>query len=180
MKVGYIRISSTSQNEARQEVLMQRLGVEKVYMDKLSGKNTERPQLKAMMQFVREGDVVIVESISRFARNTKDLLDLVEELSAKKVDFVSQKEAIDTNSPNGHFILTLFGALSQLERETLLIRQAEGIAVAKERGVYKGRKRIGIDDEIFAEQYRLWRRGETQPMYICKNSEFRIVHSGAE
>ena len=74
MKVGYIRVSTLEQNEARQEVLLEQLGVDKVYLDKMSGKSKDRPQLQAMMQYVREGDVVIVESISRFARNTKDLL----------------------------------------------------------------------------------------------------------
>ena len=91
MKVGYIRISSVDQNTARQEVLMRELGVEQVYIDKMSGKNMDRPELKKMMSFVREGDTVIVESISRFARNTRDLLDLVEQLTKKKVEFVSKK-----------------------------------------------------------------------------------------
>ena len=85
MKIGYIRISTTDQNTARQEVLMKDLGVEQVFIDRMSGKNTDRPELKRMMNFVREGDVVIVESISRFARNTKDLLELVEQLTVKQV-----------------------------------------------------------------------------------------------
>ena len=101
MKVGYIRVSTLEQNEARQEVLMEQLGVDKVYLDKMSGKSKDRPQLQAMMQYVREGDVVIVESISRFARNTKDLLSLIEELDQKNVAFISQKENIDTNTPSG-------------------------------------------------------------------------------
>ena len=92
MKIGYIRISTTDQNTARQEVLMQELGVEQVYIDRMSGKNTDRPELKRMMNYVREGDVVIVESISRFARNTKDLLELVEQLTAKQVEFISKKK----------------------------------------------------------------------------------------
>ena len=131
MKVGYIRTSTAEQNIARQEVLMQDLGVEKVYVDQLSGKNTERPQLQAMLNYVREGDTVIVESISRFARNTKDLLELVEQLKEKKVIFVSKKETIDTNTPSGQFMLTVFGAMAQLERDYILDRQREGIAVAK-------------------------------------------------
>ena len=91
MKIGYIRISTVDQNIARQEVLMRELGVEQVYVDRMSGKNADRPELKRMMSYVRDGDVVIVESISRFARNTKDLLELVEELTAKKVEFISKK-----------------------------------------------------------------------------------------
>lgn len=142
MKIGYIRISTEDQNTARQEVLMQQLGVDEVFVDKLSGKNTDRPELKRMMAYVRRGDTVVVESISRFARNTRDLLNLMEELSAKEVAFVSQKEAIDTTTPTGKFMLTVFGAVAELEREYILQRQREGIAVAKANGVYKGRKPI--------------------------------------
>ena len=108
----------------------------------MSGKNTDRPELKRMMNYVREGDVVIVESISRFARNTKDLLELVEKLTAKQVEFISKKEAIDTTTPTGKFMLTVFGAVAELEREYILQRQKEGIAVAKQNGIYKGRKPI--------------------------------------
>ena len=90
MQVGYIHISTVDQNTARQEVLMREMGVEKVFIDRLSGKNTDRPELKKMMAFVRQGDTVVVESISRFARNTRDLLELVEQLTAKGVEFVSK------------------------------------------------------------------------------------------
>ena len=125
MKIGYIRISTTDQNTARQEVLMKELNVEQVFIDRMSGKNTDRPELKKMMSFVREGDTVIVESISRFARNTKDLLDLVEQLTAKRVEFISKKEAIDTTTPTGKFMLTVFGAVAELEREYILQRQRD-------------------------------------------------------
>ena len=100
MKIGYIRVSTQEQNTMRQEVLMEQLGVDQIYIDRSSGKNANRPELKTMLEFVRKGDVVIVESISRFARNTKDLLELVEQLSTKGVEFISQKEAIDTSTPN--------------------------------------------------------------------------------
>ncbi len=158
MKIGYIRVSTTDQNTARQEVLMAELGVEKVFIDRISGKNTDRPELKEMMGFVRSGDTVIVESISRFARNTKDLLDLVEQLTAKGVEFVSKKEAIDTTTPTGKFMLTIFGAVAELEREYTLQRQAEGIAIAKEQGVYKGRKPIVRPE--FENVVSLWRQGD--------------------
>ena len=100
---------------------------------------------------------MVVESISRFARNTRDLLDLMEELSAKEVAFVSQKEAIDTTTPTGKFMLTVFGAVAELEREYILQRQREGIAVAKANGVYKGRKPITRPnfDAVVAQ----WRSG---------------------
>ena len=134
MKIGYIRVSTQDQKTIRQEVLMEQLGVDQVYIDKFSGKNRNRPELQTMLEFVRKGDVVIVESISRFARNTKDLLELVEQLTAKGVEFISQKEAIDTTTPTGKFMLTIFGAVAELEREYILQRQREGIAIAKTQG----------------------------------------------
>lgn len=158
MKIGYIRVSTQEQNTVRQEALMDALGVEKVYIDRMSGKNTERPELKQMLEYVRKGDVVIVESISRFARNTRDLLELVERLTAKEVEFVSQKEAIDTNTPTGKFMLTVFGAVAELEREYILQRQREGIEIAKAQGKYKGRKPISSPD--FDKIAAQWRRGE--------------------
>lgn len=157
MKIGYIRVSTAQQHIERQAVLMEELGVEKVFIDRLSGKNTDRPELKEMMGFVRSGDMVIVESISRFARNTKDLLELVEQLTAKGVEFVSKKEAIDTTTPTGKFMLTIFAAVAELEREYILQRQAEGIAIAKEQGVYKGRKPIVRPE--FENIVSLWRQG---------------------
>ena len=116
MKIGYVRVSTAEQNTARQEVLMKELGVEQVYIDRMSGKNTDRPELKRMLAFARAGDTIIVESISRFARNTKDLLELVEQLTAKGIEFVSKKEAIDPGTPTGKFMLTVFGAVAELER----------------------------------------------------------------
>ena len=142
MKIGYVRVSTQEQNTIRQELLMESLGVDEVYIDRMSGKSTDRPELKKLMEYVRRGDTVIVESISRFARNTRDLLELVERLTAKGVEFVSKKEAIDTTTPSGKFMLTIFGAVAELEREYILQRQQEGIAIAKAQGVYKGRKPI--------------------------------------
>lgn len=145
---------------------MDALGVEKVYIDRMSGKNTERPELKQMLEYVRKGDVVIVESISRFARNTRDLLELVERLTAKEVEFVSQKEAIDTNTPTGKFMLTVFGAVAELEREYILQRQREGIEIAKAQGKYKGRKPISSPD--FDKIAAQWRRGELTAVQAMK------------
>lgn len=166
MKIGYIRISTADQNTARQEVLMNELGVEQVYIDRMSGKNTDRPELKRMMNYVREGDVVIVESISRFARNTKDLLELVERPTAKQVEFISKKEAIDTTTPTGKFMLTIFAAVAELEREYLLQRQKEGITIAKQRGVYKGRK--PIEHPKFKEVVSLWNGGDITAVEAMK------------
>lgn len=137
MNIGYVRVSTQEQNTIRQEVLMAELGVDEVYIDRVSGRSTDRPQLKKLMEYVRLGDTVIVESISRFARNTRDLLELVERLTAKGVEFISKKEAIDTTTPSGKFMLTVFGAVAELEREYILQRQKEGIAIARPRGSTK-------------------------------------------
>ena len=160
MKVGYVRVSTEDQNTARQEILMQQLGVEKIFIDKCSGKNANRPKLIEMMNFVREGDVVVVSEISRFARNTRDLLSLVDRLTAMGVQFESQKEKIDTTTPTGQFMLTIFAAVSQLEREYILARQKEGIEAKKARGEYKGRQPIAVDKSQFEQEYRLWKNGQ--------------------
>lgn len=169
MRVGYVRASTEEQNTVRQEKIMADLGVDKVYIEKVSGKSREgRPELKAMMDFVREGDVVIVESISRFARSTKDLLNLVDELREKNVEFVSQKESIDTQTPQGKFMLTVFGAMAELEREQILQRQKEGIAAAKEAGKYKGRKPIEVRDDLLKEVHTQWYKNEITTAHAIK------------
>ena len=169
MKVGFIRVSTEDQNTIRQEILMKQLGVERVYIEIASGKSrTGRPQLEAMMDFVREGDVVIVESISRFARSTRDLLTLVEQLTEKGVGFVSQKESIDTNTPQGKFMLTVFGAMAELEREQTLQRQREGIAAAKAAGKYKGRKPIEIEDSLVKSVHDQWYKREITTAHAVK------------
>jgi DNA invertase Pin-like site-specific DNA recombinase len=160
MRVGYVRCSTIEQNEARQLKMMAEQKAEKLFIDKASGKNTDRKAFKEMMGFVRAGDMVIVESISRIARNTRDLLSIVSELTEKQVEFVSLKENIDTTTPQGRFMLTVFGALAELERENILERQREGIAIAKDEGKYKGRKPLEIDEEQFKDVCARWRAGE--------------------
>ena len=160
MRVGYIRCSTIEQNEARQLKMMQEQNAEKLFIDKASGKNTDRAAFKDMMSFVRADDIVIVESISRIARNTRDLLAVVSELTEKGVEFVSLKENIDTTTPQGRFMLTVFGALAELERESILERQREGIEIAKSEGKYKGRKPVEYDEAQFKALCTRWREGE--------------------
>lgn len=169
MKIGYVRVSTKEQNTARQEELMKILGADKIYIDRMSGKDTERPALQDMIKFAREGDSVIVESISRFARNTKDLLELTEELNNKHVQFISQKENIDTNTPAGKFMLTIFGAVAELEREYIRQRQREGIEIAKEAGKYKGRPAKQLDQ--FESVYTQWKSGKITATSACKQLE---------
>jgi DNA invertase Pin-like site-specific DNA recombinase len=200
MKIGYIRVSTMEQNTARQEILMDKYGIPQkaIYIEKVSGKDTNRPQLQAMLKFIDEFNNVqekmkeqsesyqkeeltlIVESISRFARNTRDLLELVETLKQKNVNFISQKEAIDTTTASGKFMLTVFGAVAELERDYILQRQREGIEIAKQEGKYKGRKKIEVDKN-FETVYKKWKLEEitaTKAMEILelkRNTFYRRV-----
>lgn len=170
-RVFYCRVSTAEQNEGRQIVAAQEAKADKIFTDKATGANTNRPQLRAMMDYIREGDVVIVESISRLARSTKDLLTKVEEITAKGAEFISLKESIDTQTPQGKFMLTVFAAMAELEKEQTAQRRDEGIALRKAEDAarkakgleplyYKGRQAIGIDERLFREEVRKWRDGE--------------------
>ena len=159
MKVGYVRVSTTEQNPARQDELMKSFGVEKVFSEKLSGKDTNRPQFKEMLSFLREGDTLYVESFSRLSRSTRDLLDTVNKLNENKVNLVSDKEKIDTTTPQGRLVMTVFAAIYEFERENTLQRQAEGIAIAKREGKYKGRKPLPLTQQFYVAA-RGWADGE--------------------
>lgn len=154
-KVGYIRVSTIEQNTESQKAVLENLGMDKVFEEKLSGKNTDRPELQAMLDYVREGDTVYVKDLSRLARNTKDLLDIVEYLDKKGVGLFSIKENIDTSTNFGKLMITFLGAIYEFERANLLERQRDGIAVAKKLGKYKGRKKVPKPDN-FKEVYKKW------------------------
>lgn len=125
MKIGYVRVSSLDQNEERQLVTMKKYEVEKVFIEKMSAKDKDRPKLQEMLDYVRDGDSVIVHDLSRLARNTKDLLEIVEYLNQKEVNLVSDKEHIDSSTPMGKLMLTMIGAIYEFERANLLERQRE-------------------------------------------------------
>ena len=170
MLLGYVRVSTIEQNEERQVRALLEAGVEAdaIYIDKKSGKNTDRDQLKELLKLARKGDTVITESISRIARNTKDLLNIVDDLSNRGIEFISLKEKIDTTTPQGKFMLTVFSAIATLEREATLERQREGIAIAKENGVYKGGQKKPIDKDKFAAVACRWRLGEITAVEAMK------------
>jgi DNA invertase Pin-like site-specific DNA recombinase len=147
--VAYIRVSSVQQNTDRQLVDVER---DKEFIEKVSAKDTERPQLKAMLEHVREGDTVVVHSMDRLARNTKDLLEIVETLKAKgvSVKFIKENLAFTAGTDNSmnNLLLTMLGAVAQFERELMLERQREGIEAAKAKGKFKGRKATIDGDAI--------------------------------
>ncbi|MCI1747338.1 MAG: recombinase family protein [Acidipropionibacterium sp.] len=149
--VGYVRVSTTDQNPARQ---LEAIGqVDRLFTEKISARTTDRPQLQAMLAYVRAGDVVRVKSPDRLARSTTDLLTLVNQLKNNdvQIEFVDQP-ALNTDSPQGEFMLTILGAVAQLERATIRERQAEGIALAKQRGVYNRTPKLSPDQIELARQ----------------------------
>lgn len=157
MRVAYIRVSTVEQNESRQLEAMKDKNIEKYFTEKVSGKSTDRPELKKMLEFVREGDTIFIHDFSRLARNTEDLLKITRELDEKGVTLISNKENIDTSTPTGKLMLTMIGAIATFERENLLERQKEGIAIAKQEGKYKGRQEKKIDKvkfEILLKEYQ--------------------------
>lgn len=157
MRVGYVRVSTIEQNEARQIEALEKFNIEKWYKEKVSGKDTKREQLQLMLDFVREGDEVYVMDFSRLSRSVQDLLDIVDLLNEKKVKLVSLKENLDTSTPTGKLMLTVIGAIAEFERMNILERQREGIAIAKKEGKYKGRRAMELNnfDEVYAE----WKAG---------------------
>lgn len=166
MKVGYVRVSTVTQHEDRQLVTMEKYGVEKLFQEKVSGKDKNRPQLQQLLDFVREGDMVIIHDFSRLARSTKDLLEIVEYLNNKKVALISAKENLDTSTATGKLMLTMIGAINEFERTNLLERQREGIAVAKKKGKYKGRKEVKIDN--FEQYYNKYMSREITKTQLAK------------
>lgn len=166
MVVGYIRVSTPEQNEARQIEALKRFDIEKWYIEKVSGKDTKREQLQLMLDFVREGDEIYVMDFSRLSRSVQDLLDIVDLLNGKKVKLVSFKENLDTSTPTGKLMLTVIGAIAEFERMNILERQREGIAIAKREGRYKGRKAMELEN--WDEVYLSWKAGEITVVAAAK------------
>jgi DNA invertase Pin-like site-specific DNA recombinase len=149
-RIGYIRVSTIDQNTERQ---LDGIEVAKTFTDKASGKDTQRPQLEALMGFVRTGDMVVVHSMDRLARNLDDLRRIVQTLTAKgvQIEFVKNHLTFTgEDSPMANLMLSVMGAFAEFERALILERQREGIALAKQRGVYKGRKK-SLSEEAIAE-----------------------------
>lgn len=151
MRIAYVRVSSADQNEARQVEALKKYDIEKWFTEKISGKDMNRPELQNMLDFAREGDTIYIKDFSRLARSTKDLLELVERFKEKNIHLVSLKENLDTSTPTGKLMVTMIAAINEFERANILERQREGIELAKQRGVYKGRKAIQVED--FGEYY---------------------------
>lgn len=152
-RIGYIRVSSADQNLARQEETLKPYDLDRVFSDKASGKNLERPEFQRMIDFVREGDELYVCSMDRMARNLNDLLTITTKLQEKGVAVHFLKEKIDLD-PAGEtsamtkLLMSMMGAVAEFERSLIRERQREGIAVAKANGAYKGRSRSVTNEQI--------------------------------
>ncbi len=151
--IAYVRVSTIEQNEERQVQALKVKNIDKWFIEKASGKNTNRPQLQSMLEYIREGDTVYIHEFSRLARNTKELLELVEQFQMKGVALVSNKENIDSNTPTGKFMLTMVAAIAEFERQNLLERQREGVEIAKRAGKYKGGHKKRYNKALFKELY---------------------------
>lgn len=181
MNIAYIRVSSKDQNLDRQRMILEEHKIERWYEEKASGKDTEREELKNMLDFVREGDTVYIVSFDRLARSVADLLQITDFLKKKKVHLVSVKEKIDSSTPNGRLMLTVIGAIAEFERAIIRERQAEGIALAKERGIYAGRKPKKINQELFEECYQEWLKRRltlvdlARKLDISRSTAYRLI-----
>lgn len=142
--IAYIRVSTAEQNEARQKEALQKYNIDRWFIEKASGKDLNRPKLQEMLEYIREDDIVYVEEFSRLGRSTADLLATVQKIEAAGAQFVSLKEQFDTTTPAGRLQMTMMAAIAEFERDMILERQREGIAIAKAAGKYKGRKEITV------------------------------------
>lgn len=176
--IAYVRVSTAEQNEARQREALSKYAIDKWYIEKASGKDTNRPQLQALLEYVREDDTVYVEEFSRLGRSTADLLATVQRIEASGAKFVSLKENFDTQTPAGKLQMTMMAAIAEFERSMILERQKEGIAIAKREGKYKGRKKVEIPNiAYYYERYMSRQASKTQlakELNISRNTLDRL------
>lgn len=181
--IGYARVSTVGQSLEVQLAELKKTGCTKIFQEKVSAKNAERPQLVAMLDYIRDEDVLVVCKIDRIARSTADLLNIIETLKKKGAALKILNINFDTETPTGKLMLTMLGAIATFEREMMLERQAEGIAKAKEEGKYKGRKPTARKkaDEVMAfvrsGKQKTW---IAQRLDISVASVYRIINEAQE
>ena len=181
-RVGYIRVSSFDQNPERQ---LEKVSVDKVFTDKASGKDTRRPELESLLAFVREGDTMVVHSMDRLARNLDDLRRLVQKLSKRGVCIEFVKENLTftgEDSPMANLMLSVMGAFAEFERALIHERQREGIALAKQRGVYRGRKKSLSPEQVTTLKQRVaageQKAGLAREFGISRETLYQYLRAG--
>ena len=158
-KIAYCRVSSVGQNETAQLEKLKEVGAYKIFVEKITAKDTNRPMLQSMLEYTRDGDSIYILDFSRIARSTKDLLELIENLTKRGVKLISLKEALDTGTDTGKLIVTIIGAINEFERANILERQRLGIQLAVKEGKFKGRQPVK-KPEGWAEVYALYKTRE--------------------
>lgn len=166
--IAYVRVSTVDQNEARQIEALEKYNIDKWFTEKVSGKDTNRPQLQAMLDYVRQGDTVYIHEFSRLARSTKDLLEIIEMLQDKGVELVSNKENLDSSTATGKLMITVIAGINEFERQNLLERQKEGIEIAKREGKFKGGQVKKIDEELFNSLYSKYKLRKINKVEFAK------------
>ena len=178
-RIGYVRVSSFDQNPQRQ---LENISVDRIFTDKASGKNMRRPQLEALLAFARDGDAVIVHSMDRLARNLDDLRQIVQKLTGRGIRIEFVKEGLTftgEDSPMAHLMLSVMGAFAEFEHTLLRERQREGIVLARQRGVYQGRKKALSTDQITEIHNRI-SAGESKTQVarefgICRDTLYQYL-----
>ncbi|MGN9161236.1 recombinase family protein [Clostridium sulfidigenes] len=180
MNIAYARVSSLEQHEDRQLEGLKKYNIDKWFTEKGSGINYNRPELQNMLEFAREGDTIYIWDFSRLSRSLKDLLKIVEQLENKGITLISIKENLDSSTPTGKLMLSMVGAINEFERANTLERQREGIAIAKAKGKYKGRKQIEYPDN-WKEVYDDWKVREITAVKameltgLKKNTFYKLI-----
>lgn len=183
--VAYVRVSTTHQNDDRQLEALKKYNIDKYFTEKVSAKSTNRPELQNLLAYVRKDDKVFIHDFSRLARSTKDLLDIVEQLTSKGVELVSIKESIDSSTATGKLMLTMIGAIAEFERTNLLERQREGIEIAKLNGKFKGRKEVDKPknwDEVYGlyATRKITAQKAMELMDLKKNTFYKFIKEEKE
>lgn len=170
MNYAYVRVSTKEQSEARQIECLKKYGIDKWYSEKVSGATMDRPKLQEMLRELNRGDTVYISDFSRLARNTYDLLMMIENFEHYGINLVSDKERLDMSTASGKLLITVIAAVNEFERNMMLERQAEGIEIAKSKGRFKncGRKRSEINEEEFTKDLKLLQEGELTKVEFAK------------
>ena len=179
--LAYVRVSSFDQHTDRQYEALKKYNIDKWFEEKVSGKNMNREELLKLLEYARPGDTIYVHDFSRLARNTKDLLQILEELSDRDIALISNKENFDLSTPTGKLYLTVMAAINEFERANLLERQREGIEIARQKGKFKGGQKKKVDEEYFEKCYadymnrRIDKKTFAKRMGVAFNTLQRII-----